>query len=594
MAMLQKGLLLLLTFLFLLNISKALECSVRNSCLANETCILSLYNTANAHAGSCDYYSYKICCDEISAGIYDQCPSNMAEILSLYQVNNTHVAHPGYYSHKLCAGYTTYPINCQIRDGSCLTNETCVLSLYSSENAHIADCSYYRYKLCCERLPDLYVNESSIQPNETNPLWGTVIDINVQVWNIGDATANQVNVSCYENGILFDSKLISSIAPGQYAYATCKWNVSCNTNISVFVDPKNAIRELNESNNQAWKVVPITERLLITILYPHNGDRFYRGQTISLNSSTASSCSSLPPHNVYWYNESTFIGQGDNITWTIPLSDDLLGNKTIKAIANYSGYYTGEDSVNITILNNLPRFSEIYYNVTPPEVQSGEGIEIMCDVYDVEDCPSSSNCHLQTNISIKRPDGVQINYTANQIGNTFYIDYTAPYSPLGNYTAICSAVDSDNGYNESAPSTFLVWQNATVTISLNASDYWWNSPVKISGYAKRLTGTAIANGNVEVLLLGTNVCPLAGTDATGYYECDFTSPPAVGNYSVLVKVTDPLTGKTFGNVTYLVVSPYYGESPATAKNVGCYQVPQLIQNPDGSIKKVWVRICIWK
>ena len=584
-----------LTFLSTFYVSYALSCSVREgSCLSNETCVLSMYNTVNSHAASCGYYPYNVCCDEIYAGIYSECPTGMSEILSLFQVNNTHAAIPGYYPYKLCAGYSTYPLDCHLRYGSCLSNETCVLSMYNTVNSHVAECNYYPYKLCCQELPDLYVNASSIEISEETPLWGTEVNITVTVWNIGDATANNVVVNCYENGTLFDSKNISNIPVGGSASTICKWNVSCNTNISIFVDPENDIKELNESNNEAWESVAITEKLEIQILNPKNGDKIYRGDTVWLNSSVRSSCSVNPPHTVYWYNESTFLGSGDNITWTIPLVDAMLGNKTITAIVNQSSYYPSDDSVNITILNNLPIFSEIYYNITPPEVQSGDGIEIMCDIYDREDCPSSSNCHLDVNISIKDPNGVWSNSTAKQIGNTFYRDFKAPYAPLGNYTVVCTAVDSDNGYNESAPSKFLVWQNGTVSVYLNSSSYWWREGVRVYGHAERRDGTYISNANVEVLLNSVNQCPLAATDSNGNYECEFEAPNAVGNYTLLILVTDPLTGKKIGNTTQLIVSLQYGGNYETAKNIGCYEIPQLIQNPDGSIKRVMVKICIWE
>ena len=589
-------LIFLVVLIFLIPSVFALTCSIRTACLTNETCVLSMYSNVNSHAGSCDYYPNKLCCDEINASIGTTCPSGMDEILSLYQINNTHVAEPGYYPYKLCAGYDTYPLECHIRT-ACLTNETCVLSMYNLTNSHIAECDYYPYKLCCAKLPDMYVNSSSIKPNETNPVYGTVISINVTVWNLGDAAANNVNVSCYENGTFFDSDTISSIAVNSSVDGVCYWNTSCNTNISVKVDPDNEIKELNESNNEAWKTVPITEILSPHIITPKNGDEFYRGQTIELNSTTTSSCNSNPPHNVYWYNESTFIGQGDNITWKIPLDDGLLGNKTIKAKANYTGYADGWDYVNITILNNLPVLSDVGFNVTPPEVQSGDWIEISCNVSDLEDCPSSDNCKLTVNVSILYPDGTWNNATASQIGNTFYRDFKAPYQPLGNYTAVCVALDSDDGKNESAPAKFLVWQNGTVDLTLNSSEYWWDDPVKIEGVAKRLDGTPINDSDVTVLLEGKNVCPLAATDANGYFSCDFRAPNEVGDYEIFVGVKDVETGKIISNITILHVKITYGgskQAEETAKSVSCYEVPEIIQNPDGTVKRVMVRVCVWK
>jgi len=479
--------------ILLFSVANSLTCSISSgACPSGYSCLFSLYSTQNSHAGVCGYYSYSLCCDEIFSYINQTCNASTSAILSFYQQNNTHVAKPDYYDWKLCAGYSTYPLECTIRQGSCYDDETCVISLYNTTNSHVANCSYYTNKLCCKKLSDLMVNSSSFQFPSTL-IFGSNATINITVWNIGDTAAYNVNVSCYENGNLFDSKIISSIPAGSSYQTSCNWTVSCLTNISVKVDPNNLIKELNESNNEAWQQVSIIEYLNVTIDYPTNEQSFYRGQTIWLNSTINSSCGSPTSYDVYWYNESTFIGKGEDIQWTIPLDDGLLGKKNITAYANStSNYLPGSKNINITILNNIPNVTKPRFNVTPPEVESGSGIQILCDAYDLEDCSSPSSCSVKVNISILDPNGNWNNATASQTGNTFYRDYIAPYSPLGNYTVYCSVLDSDNGYNESLPSTFLVYQNASVTVNLNASYYWWSDGVKVYGNVKRKDGSTVS------------------------------------------------------------------------------------------------------
>lgn len=36
------------------------------------------------------------------------------------------------------------------------------------------------------------------------------------------------------------------------------------------------------------------------------------------------------------------------------------------------------------------------------------------------------------------------------------------------------------------------------------------------------------------------------------------------------------------------------EEMREAANVGCYEVPKLIQNQDGTVGRVMVRVCVWK
>ncbi|MGC8993714.1 MAG: hypothetical protein ACP5JK_03045, partial [Candidatus Aenigmatarchaeota archaeon] len=178
--------------------------------------------------------------------------------------------------------------------------------------------------------------------------------------------------------------------------------------------------------------------------------------------------------------------------------------------------------------------------------------------------------------------------------NTFYRDYTAPYYPLGNYTVYCSVLDTDNGYNESLPSTFLVYQNATVTVNLNASYYWWNDGVKVFGNVKRKDGSAVSLSDVKIYVENNLICNTT-TVSNGNYACDFIAPSQIGNYNLFVKVTDVQTGKIFVNSTLLIVKVTYGVNETEikrAKAVSCYEVPYLVVNPDGSIKQVFVKVCV--
>ncbi|MEM5816224.1 MAG: CARDB domain-containing protein, partial [Candidatus Aenigmatarchaeota archaeon] len=425
-------LVLFLVFFLIFNISYSLTCRITTqSCLPLETCLFSLYSTKNSHAGACGYYSYNICCDQIYSYFNQTCNISTSPILSFYQMNNSHVAKGDYYNLKLCVGYFTYPIECEIRS-SCYEDETCIISLYDYVNSHVAECNYYSNKLCCKQLSDLVINSSSFE-YEDRPIFGNLTRINITVFNDGDANAYNVNVSCYENGVLFDSKIIN-VTKKSYSKTYCDWEVSCN-NVVVKVDPLNEIKELNETNNEFTLSIPITEILNVSILYPLNNSSFYRGEEIWLNSSVTSSCNLYPPHETYWYFENSLIGIGDSIKWQIPLDDSVLGTKNITAFSNSSGYISSSSSIFINILNNPPKILQVSTNVS--EVESGEGIEITCSVYDLEDCQSERNCNLNVNISILDANNNWNNFTANKIGNTFYIDYTAPYYPLGEYKAYC-------------------------------------------------------------------------------------------------------------------------------------------------------------
>lgn len=226
------GVILLACILFFLLLAKGFSftCTIRNSCLANETCLFSIYSIENAHVASCNYFDYKVCCDElISASIKDRCDENEAWILSFYQENDSHVELAGLenYNKKLCVASETSVI-CWLRD-SCFSNETQVITLYSNTNSHVGNS--YDNKLCCRiRRADLIVNSSSLTITQ-RPTYGDGVELNITVWNIGDWNATNVNVSCYSDGTYFYSRVIN-VSAGSYAIAKCLWIANCNNNIT--------------------------------------------------------------------------------------------------------------------------------------------------------------------------------------------------------------------------------------------------------------------------------------------------------------------------------------------------------------------------
>jgi len=446
-------------------------------------------------------------------------------------------------------------------------------------------------------LSDLMVNSSSLQI-PSSLIYGEEVTINVTVYNIGDTHASNVNVSCLEDGRIFDSKMIDFIPKDGNVSISCNWRVSCFRNVSVKVDFPNVIKELNESNNEVTQQVSIIEYLNVIINHPTNNQNIYRGEVVWLNSTVISSCSDSPPHTTYWYNESTFIGSGDNILWEIPLDDSMLGRKTIYVFANSTqNYIEGSNNVNVLILNNLPVIKDIRFNISEAEVESGEGIQIICEVFDLEDCRYLDECNLDVKISILDANKTRPkwdNVTAEQIGNTFYRDYTAPYLPLGNYRAYCSVLDSDDGYNESY-SPFLVFLNVTIVADLSKNYYWWDEEARVYGNVKRRkTGIPVDLAGVNIYLNNKLVCSNF-TDLSGIYSCKFTVPSSIGNYNILINVTDYETGKYFVNSTLLSVKVAYGVNETEirrGRHVSCYEIPQLVINPDGSVKQVFIKVCV--
>ncbi|MEM7826341.1 MAG: LamG-like jellyroll fold domain-containing protein, partial [Candidatus Aenigmatarchaeota archaeon] len=85
--------LLLILSLILVGISKALTCSIKSSCDANEQCIFSTYQANDTHAGNCSAYTNKYCCSDpflTSTSVKEFCGIGEFSILAFYNYTDAH------------------------------------------------------------------------------------------------------------------------------------------------------------------------------------------------------------------------------------------------------------------------------------------------------------------------------------------------------------------------------------------------------------------------------------------------------------------------------------------------------------------------
>jgi len=130
-----------------------------------------------------------------------------------------------------------------------------------------------------------------------------------------------------------------------------------------------------------------------------------------------------------------------------------------------------------------------------------------------------------------------------------------------------------------------------VTISLNATNVWWNDGVNASGIATYASGSGIS-GTVS-LSVDTASYSCSSTYSGGYWNCSFSAPTKIGSYAVTVTVTNG-TGSIVQGSTTLNVAPYYGKTPIGSVDRVVYELPMLIQDMNGEIKTVFARIIVWK
>jgi len=125
-----------------------------------------------------------------------------------------------------------------------------------------------------------------------------------------------------------------------------------------------------------------------------------------------------------------------------------------------------------------------------------------------------------------------------------------------------------------------------ITITLNSSKVWWLDGINASGRVYNASG-GIQGLTVNIKIAGETKCSSV-TDSEGRYNCSFTAPNELGSYVVLAEAEDTYTSAT------LKVAPNYGSTAIGTANRVVYEQPMLIQDLNGKIKKVWVRIMVWK
>jgi hypothetical protein len=142
--------------------------------------------------------------------------------------------------------------------------------------------------------------------------------------------------------------------------------------------------------------------------------------------------------------------------------------------------------------------------------------------------------------------------------------------------------------------SYSLSSDSIISINLNASYYWWNEGVKVYGNVKTTDGNIVNQSEVKIYLEQKLICNTT-TNESGDYQCEFKSPPSVGNYNLIINVSDKQTGETFTNFKQLIVKLTYGvgeKEMEKAKQASCHEIPQLIINPDGDIKRVFVKVCV--
>jgi len=94
-----------------------------------------------------------------------------------------------------------------------------------------------------------------------SPLFSNETEIDINVTNSGPPAASNVNVSCYVDGVMVDSTVISSIAGASHYITNCTITFTSGYGqvLNVTVDPSNSVPESNETNNTLITTVDVIQ-----------------------------------------------------------------------------------------------------------------------------------------------------------------------------------------------------------------------------------------------------------------------------------------------------------------------------------------------
>jgi hypothetical protein len=278
---------------------------------------------------------------------------------------------------------------------------------------------------------------------------------------------NNSPVSNYNCSWWLDNSIINSSLTNLQGTCNWTWQTNCNnitrdyaglhiinstigSNSSVFYDP---------NINNSYKDTTLQGFLKIRIDSPQNNSVWHKTDSLWLNSTTNSECSSetITDQSVNWtLNNTQNINTGINYLWTI-LSNQTLGPYFINSTVNKTFYYSIYNTSNIQIWG-WSNVSWIYPNGSQPY---GNILNLTCGVTDANNSTSISSYNVsfwKYNTSSGSFDFVNSNITYN--GNATYNWNTAP-EQLGLYMWKCNITDNSTlYYNASSKESFA---NITLT-----------------------------------------------------------------------------------------------------------------------------------
>jgi hypothetical protein len=307
-----------------------------------------------------------------------------------------------------------------------------------------------------------------------------------------------------------------------------------------------------------------------------NGIIFQLGRNITKTYTNYTRCQNAGQVNCTW-NNSVGVFQ---IIFTYSVFDQA-GESNFTWFANdTSNIWNKTETVQYTLNNGTPTLL-LGLNVTSP-IPYGIGIRATgsdCTMTGAED----------VTCTLYRGNSTTTNSSAPTTAGTL-IDELKP-----NVGTIAYNFSSTTGVNWTSASasniTLVIYESGEViiTIDLNTSKFWWNDSVYASGLAAYTNGTAYTGDTFFFSINGVTQCS-GTTNSSGGWDCTFRAPTEIGSHEARIS----LVAASTSNTTTLRVRPNYGPTPTGTSDRTVYENPFFIQDMNGKLKMVMVRITTWK
>ena len=378
----------------------------------------------------------------------------------------------------------------------------------------------------------------------------TFIEINVS--NLDGQNATNVNVSCYLEGQIFDSKLIAFIGGGSSYTTNCTLTTTSQMNalLNVTVDPANLISENNESNNELTTYINISQIGTLDMwdqeddsedkagwlseqeVLPGEMEYFFANYTMDNSSSAIENASC----NV------TFSGGGESGTFNLTYNNSAslyYYNKTFDYAGNYSWTMecskNGFESLSGTGVERvrIPLFNQTSLGLTTGKVTVNykENVNLSINLSSSFDSSNSGYNVSEVWANVVMPDTTSLNYSlsGSAAGGVWNLTYSNP-GILGIYR-IDYFANLTNGFDvvRLVESNFSV-ENTSIVIDVS-SEANTTGDVNVGGTIRQYNGTSytdIANNLFTIKLNGVLV------SSNSYASTNFTNGTGDGNVNMSV------------------------------------------------------------